>query len=119
MLGEEVVAGHALHALEFPARQELDHDDGVNADVVEFALSLDELMPFRQVALVNRTAKESQIVELKGLAKDKWAEVIVDFSEAKPQKPKTGDKVDEIHFLLPKGGELLIDDLLLYEPGGK
>jgi hypothetical protein len=70
-----------------------------------------------KIALVNRTAKESQIVELKGLAKDKWADALIDFSDAKPQKPKAGDKVDEIHFLLPKGADLLIDDLLLYEPG--
>jgi hypothetical protein len=41
----------------------------------------------------------------------------VDFTGSGPSKPKKGDKVDEIHFLLPKGGELLLDDLLLYEPG--
>jgi len=72
-----------------------------------------------RVGLVNRTAKETQIVELKDLKKDGWADAIVDFTTAKPKKPNANDKVDEIHFLLPKGAELLIDDLLLYEPGAK
>jgi hypothetical protein len=27
--------------------------------------------------------------------------------------------VDEIHYLLPRGAELLVDDVLLYEPGEK
>jgi inosine-uridine nucleoside N-ribohydrolase len=72
-----------------------------------------------RIGLVNRTAKETQFVELKGLTKDQWAGATVDFTDAKPKKPQAGDKVDEIHFLLPKGAELLIDDLLLYEPGGK
>jgi hypothetical protein len=30
---------------------------------------------------------------------------------------KPGDKAAEIRFLLPKGAELLLDDVLLYEPG--
>lgn len=68
-----------------------------------------------RVALVNRTQKETCPVELKGLTKEKWAEATVDFTA--DGKLKKGQKVDEIHFLLPKGAELLIDDLLLYEPG--
>jgi len=72
-----------------------------------------------RVALVNRTAKETQVVELKGLTKDKWSEATVDFSDAKPKKPQPGDRVDELHFLLPPGAELLLDDVLLYEPGLK
>jgi inosine-uridine nucleoside N-ribohydrolase len=67
-----------------------------------------------RVALVNRAQKETYPVELKGLAREKWAETTVDFTEAKLKK---GLKVDEVHFVLPKGAELLIDDLLLYEPG--
>jgi inosine-uridine nucleoside N-ribohydrolase len=72
-----------------------------------------------RIALVNRTAKETQVVELKGLTKDKWSEATVDFSDAKPKKPQPGDQVDELHFLLPQGAELLLDDVLLYEPGTK
>jgi hypothetical protein len=69
-----------------------------------------------KVVLVNRTQKTEHAVELKGLKKGDWAEAFVDFS-AGSTKPRKGDKVDEIQFLLAKGAELLIDDLLLYEPG--
>ncbi len=68
-----------------------------------------------RVLLVNRTQKENHVIELKDLKQDEWSETTVDFGPA-VMKPKKGDKVDEIHFLLPKGAELLIDDVLLYEP---
>jgi purine nucleosidase len=71
-----------------------------------------------RVALVNRTQKEPQLVTLKGLEQDKWAETTIDFSKgATPSNPVRGDKVDEVLFLLPAGAELLIDDVLLFEPG--
>ncbi len=47
---------------------------------------------------------------LKELKKDTWAEQVVDFGEL-------GEKTrqaDEIHFVLPKGAILLLDDVLLY-----
>jgi inosine-uridine nucleoside N-ribohydrolase len=66
-----------------------------------------------RVVLVNRTAKKEHTVELKSLRKDHWDETTVDFSDSKPRK---GDRVDEVRFLLPKGAELLVDDVLLYEP---
>jgi inosine-uridine nucleoside N-ribohydrolase len=69
-----------------------------------------------RVLLVNQTQKAQHLVELKSLTKGEWAEATVDFSTA-ASKPRAGDKVDEIQFLLPKDAELLIDDLLLYEPG--
>jgi inosine-uridine nucleoside N-ribohydrolase len=69
-----------------------------------------------KVVLVNRTQKEDQVVELKQLKKGEWAAATVDFTTAAKQ-PKKGDLVDELQFLLPKGAELLIDDVLLYEPG--
>jgi inosine-uridine nucleoside N-ribohydrolase len=68
-----------------------------------------------QVRLVNRTAKSTRTVELKELKKGEWAAATADLTRG----AKRGDRVDEIHFLLPKGAELLIDDVLLYEPGGK
>jgi inosine-uridine nucleoside N-ribohydrolase len=68
------------------------------------------------VRLVNRTARDTHTVELKKLTKGEWAEATVDFTG--DGKPRRGDHVDEIHFLLPRGAELLIDDVLLYEPGG-
>jgi purine nucleosidase len=76
-----------------------------------------------RVRLVNRTVKDAHIVELKQLKKGEWAEAVVDFTadgkrgDGSDGKPRRGDKVDEIQFLLPKGAELLIDDVLLYEPG--
>jgi len=59
---------------------------------------------------------KGKIVELKGLKNGEWAEAFLDFGTSSV-KPRAGDKVDEIQFLLPRGAELLIDDLLLYEPG--
>lgn len=67
-----------------------------------------------RVLLVNRTQTDVHTIELKALKKDEWAETTVDFSA---DKPRRGDRVDEIQFLLPKGAELLLDDVLLYEPG--
>ena len=74
------------------------------------------------VVLMNRTAKDSHRVELKSLDKEKWAETTVDFARAKRGDgseggPRKGDRTDEIRFLLPSGAELLLDDVLLYEPG--
>ncbi len=69
-----------------------------------------------RVGLINRTAKKTHIVELKKLTTGEWAEATADFTG---DKPRAGDRVDEIHFLLPKGTELLVDDVLLCEPGEK
>ncbi len=69
-----------------------------------------------QVRLVNRTQKGVHTVEVKPLKTGEWAGGIVIF-KADP-KPRKGDRVDEIQFLLPKGAEMLVDDVLLYEPGG-
>jgi inosine-uridine nucleoside N-ribohydrolase len=66
-----------------------------------------------QVMLVNHKAKERHVTELKGMRKDKWAEAALEFTS----QTRAGQRVDEIHFLPPKGAELLVDDLLLYEPG--
>ncbi len=68
-----------------------------------------------KVVLVNRTQKRENAVQLKGLKQDEWAEASVEFKEG--DAPKKGDKVDEILFLLPKGAELIVDDVLLFAPG--
>ena len=72
-----------------------------------------------RVQLLNRTSRDTHLVELKSLRKDEWAMGQVDFSAVKSVKGgeviHQGDRVDEIHFLLPKGAELLLDDVLLYE----
>jgi purine nucleosidase len=72
-----------------------------------------------RVQLLNRTSRDVHLVELKNLRKEEWATGQVDFSTVKGVKGgemiRQGDRVDEIHFLLPKGAELLLDDVLLYE----
>ena len=55
--------------------------------------------------------KGEHVIELTGLKQGTWAKATADFG-----RTRTGDKVDEIRFLLPKGAELLVDDVLLYEP---
>jgi inosine-uridine nucleoside N-ribohydrolase len=70
-----------------------------------------------QVRLINRTQKQPHLVELKSLKKGEWAEATAYFTAE--SRPRRGDHVDEIHFLVPKGAELLVDDVLLYEPGGE
>lgn len=56
-------------------------------------------------SLGRRTAK---------LEAGKWAEATVKF-----EAPAAGETVDEIRFHLPSGAELLLDDVLLYVPGGR
>jgi len=70
-----------------------------------------------RVVLLNSTAKTTHEIELKGLKQGEWTAGFADFSLAKSGGPKSGDKVDELHFLLPRGAELLLDDVLLYAPG--
>jgi hypothetical protein len=65
-----------------------------------------------RVLLVNR-GKEVAAAELKGAKQDEWQEATLDFGAG----PKKGGRVEEVHFLIPKGAELLVDDVLLYEPG--
>ncbi len=66
-----------------------------------------------RVALVNRARNERHTLELKEPRQNEWAELTLDFTK----KARAGERVDEIRFLLPKGAELLLDDLLLCEPG--
>jgi inosine-uridine nucleoside N-ribohydrolase len=63
------------------------------------------------VALRNSGTKKEHVVEAKELAKGEWRELVVSFPAA-----RAGERVDEIVFRLPKGAELLVDDVLLYEP---
>jgi inosine-uridine nucleoside N-ribohydrolase len=70
-----------------------------------------------RLGLVNRTAKATQFMEVKGLTQEKWAEATFSFSGTNPGTPKSAHRVDEVQFLLPAGAELIIDDVLLFEPG--
>ncbi|HTU90802.1 MAG TPA: nucleoside hydrolase [Gemmataceae bacterium] len=68
-----------------------------------------------QVALVNRKKKERHLLDLNEMRKDEWTERTLDFTK----QTRAGERVDEIQLLLPKGAELLVDDVLLFEPGGE
>ena len=69
-----------------------------------------------RVALVHGKTKKSLAVNAKSLANDRWAETVLDFPSTDSSGLGKGDRVDAIKFLLPRGAELIIDDLLLYEP---
>jgi inosine-uridine nucleoside N-ribohydrolase len=64
-----------------------------------------------QVMLANRATGKKHVVELKGLKKETWTQTTASFPT------RQGEQTDEVHFLLPKGAELLLDDVVLYEPG--
>jgi inosine-uridine nucleoside N-ribohydrolase len=65
-----------------------------------------------EVKLVNSQRDRAHTVTLKDLTAGAWAAATADFG-ATPG----GESVDEIWFLLPReGAELLLDDVLLYEP---
>jgi purine nucleosidase len=66
-----------------------------------------------QVRLVNSQTGESLSAEAKQLEKEQWAQTTLAFQTSRLPS------IDEIQFLLPKDAELLIDDLLLFEPGAK
>jgi purine nucleosidase len=65
-----------------------------------------------RVRLVNPKTRAVHEAVVSGLKKGEWAEATAAFAGV-----KRGEPVEEIHLLLPKGAELLIDDVLLYEPG--
>jgi hypothetical protein len=66
------------------------------------------------VGLVHAKEKKSARLVASKLKAGEWGETTLDFSEAGGALRRA----DEIHFELPAGGELMIDDVLLYEPGG-
>jgi hypothetical protein len=64
-----------------------------------------------EIRLVNSATGARQIAEVESPKQDVWADAKVELETKKLAS------VDEIHLLVPKGGELLVDDLLLFEPG--
>ncbi len=69
-----------------------------------------------RVALVHGKSKKISVAWAKGLTSDRWSELVLDYPGAgsSPNAVKL-DRVDAIQFL-PGNAELIIDDLLLYEP---
>ena len=72
-----------------------------------------EVEPFHSKA---GTAVDRRTV---GLTNGSWGEATVAFDlRAGGNPPRVVPVADEIRFLLPAGAELLVDDVLLYTPGG-
>src|SRR6185503_10589478 len=65
-----------------------------------------------RIALRDSKTGEAWNAALSGLEPGRWAETRLDFAVGAGEK-----SADEIVFLLSEGATLLIDDLLLYEPG--
>jgi inosine-uridine nucleoside N-ribohydrolase len=64
-----------------------------------------------EVRLVNSKAAQTLSSSAKRLKANEWGKTTLEFNT------REFPLIDEVHFLLPKGAELLIDDLLLYQPG--
>jgi hypothetical protein len=69
-----------------------------------------------RVELVNGKTGVVQAGEVKDLNRDGWSEATVSFRE--PRAATADVLVDEVRFLLPRDARLLVDDVLLYKPGG-
>ena len=69
------------------------------------------------VKLVNSQNCDEYAVCLRNLNGKDWDEVIIPFTPKKRLPGNRIPEVDEIQILLEQPGELLIDDLLLYERG--
>jgi hypothetical protein len=67
-----------------------------------------------EVAVVRKETGKGPRANLKGLKEGEWAETRFDLIERPTNTPAT--LADEIHILLPAGAEMLVDDLLLYQP---
>ncbi len=70
-----------------------------------------------KVVVPDREEMVAGTAELKNLARDQWATVMVDLTAAGRGKLGRGARIEEIRFVVPRGAELLLDDVLLYEPG--
>ncbi len=85
-----------------------------DATALSFRYKLDGADAIK-VALEAPQFVEPIALELKGLKKGVWAQTTVDFGMA-TLKLRKGDSVRSVSFYVPAAAQLLIDDLLLYEP---
>jgi hypothetical protein len=74
-----------------------------------------------KVQLVNSKSGHTIERQVTEAVNDRWQEQSLEFlaRDAQPKKENAISHADELRFLLPKGSELLMDDVLLYEPGDK
>jgi purine nucleosidase len=66
-----------------------------------------------QLQLVDSESAKSQSVDMKDLKTGEWAQATISVDTRQQAS------ANELRWLLPKGAKLLIDDVLLYEPGSK
>ena len=69
-----------------------------------------------EVQLFDTKTGEGQSMAFTDLTPDVWSHIA---AEIAPRRLKSLKSIDEIRFHLPKGAELLIDDVLLYEPASQ
>lgn len=72
-----------------------------------------------QIALVRSKTKSRNESQLKELRQGEWTEATLTFKTTRGTTSLANHVADELHFVLPKGATLLLDDVLLYEPGSK
>ena len=65
-----------------------------------------------KIVLANSATGQTWGASAPDLRTGEWAETAIDFSKATTVAP-----ADELRFMIPKGAELLVDDVLLFEPG--
>ena len=70
-----------------------------------------------QIALVRGKTRHRNESQLKDLKQDEWAEATLTFKTPRSTGSLADHVADELRFVVPKGATLLIDDVLLYEPG--
>jgi inosine-uridine nucleoside N-ribohydrolase len=74
-----------------------------------------------RIECTTMAGKQTFTLEARGLRTGEWAEFRGDFLDDAKRPAGSpsivADAIDEVRFLLPAGAELLIDDLLLFEPG--
>ncbi len=84
---------------------------------LRFRYRLTGLGPLR-VKIRNRTSGKSQSRSLVDLITGAWAETTLKF-EFSPSREGVLPTADELFFFADDGTELLIDDVLLFEPGSR
>ena len=68
-----------------------------------------------KVALVDGTTSTQYVKSLKTLALNKWSEATVQF-ELPSKEGADPIMADDVRFLVGKGSDLYIDDVLIFEP---
>lgn len=82
-----------------------------------FDYRLTSKTPGLKMVLLDSKSGRSLEANLIDLATGTWAKTFVDFKPGTKEKSAPLTHADELRFYAPPGSELLLDDLLVYEPG--